>query len=85
MVEIDGLIAALNRYLNGQGSMDDVENATTPFIIDDTMLQDENLRRIVYLIDMHDVEELRRKDLENLRDDLVKYYGSDSTNDKADT
>lgn len=74
MSDIDNLLGALDKYLAGDGSFDEIEHATTPFIMDDEeKLKDDELSEIVYQLDMHDLEELNKQDIKRLRDRLLIY------------
>jgi len=71
---IDNLIKALDAYLDGRLPVEGIEDATTPFLIDDeNKLEDESLSRIIYLLDMHEIEELTREDIAGLRDELIAH------------
>jgi len=74
MVELDTLITVLNEYLEGKAPIEKIEQATTPFIVnDESMLKDEELSRIIYILDMQDLENLERQDIVRLRDELLAF------------
>ncbi|HEY6736370.1 MAG TPA: hypothetical protein VI322_01495 [Candidatus Saccharimonadia bacterium] len=74
VAEIDTLINAITDFLEEKKPIAAIEEATTPFIIDDgNMLKDKKLSEIVYMLDMHDIENLSRKEIIELRNELIAY------------
>jgi hypothetical protein len=72
--KVDHLISVIDQYLAGEKSIEAIEEATTPFIVDDeNALKDAELSRIVYQLDMHDVENLTEDKVRQLRGELVAY------------